>query len=118
MAQRFSYGFAIILICFIYSSKIIAKNENLTVINDPNVSRRCELLATERLKKLTHKDRILTLIERNKHLQKATPENKVSIKEKLEQNLGHLENELTLATTQIQFQAEQIIRKGCPGISL
>lgn len=58
------------------------------------------------------------MIERNKHLQKISPENKVSIKQKLEINLGHLEHELSLTQTQIQYQEENIVRKGCPGVTL
>jgi hypothetical protein len=99
-------------------SKCYAEDYKRTVINDPSISRRCEILSEARLEKITHKQRILGLIERNKHLQKISPENKVSIKRKLETNLGHLEHELDLTLTQIQFHEENIVRKGCPGISL
>lgn len=89
-----------------------------TVITDPSIARRCEILTETRNQKLINKQRILSLIERNKYLQKVTPENKVTLKRKLELNLGHLEHELTLTQTQIQFHEENIVRKGCPGISL
>lgn len=101
-----------------YSFLLAAEDFRGTVINDPGVARRCEILTDNRAQKLIHKHRILALIERNKHLQKVTPENKASVKKKLERNLGHLEHELVLTQEQIQFQEENIVRKGCPGISL
>lgn len=95
-----------------------AEDYRRTVITDPSISRRCELLTEKRQEKIANKQRILALIEHNKHLQKITPENKVSLKKKLEVNLGHLEHELILTKTQIQYQEENIVRKGCPGITL
>ncbi len=96
----------------------LAEDYKRTVINDPSISRRCEVLTEGRKVKLTHKQRIMALIERNKHLQKITPDNRQTLKRKLESNLGHLEHELKLSITQIQYQEESIIRKGCPGINI
>lgn len=114
MAQRIS----LILIVLIGNFSVRAQDYRRTVINDPSISRRCELLTESRKEKIAHKQRILGLIERNRHLQEITPENKKTVKKKLEVNLGHLEHELTLTQTQIQYQEENIVRKGCPGISL
>ncbi len=116
MAQRISLLFLIVFIG--YKSVVIAEDYKRTVITDPSISRRCELLTESRKEKITNKQRILAMIERNKHLQKITPENKVTLKKKLETNLGHLEHELTLILTQIQYHEENIVRKGCPGITL
>ena len=116
MAQRISLLFLIVYVG--YNSVVIAEDYKRTVITDPSISRRCELLTESRKEKITNKQRILAMIERNKHLQKITPENKVALKKKLESNLGHLEHELTLTLTQIQFHEENIVRKGCPGITL
>ena len=103
----------------VFTSKIsYAEDYKRTVITDPSISRRCELLTEKRQEKIANKQRILAMIERNKHLQKITPENKVTVKKKLEVNLGHLEHELILTQTQIQYQEENIVRKGCPGIAL
>jgi hypothetical protein len=116
MAQRISTLFLIILInC---QSSAFSEDYKRTVITDPSTSRRCELLTESRKEKIGNKQRVLAMIERNKHLQSITPENKVTLKKKLERNLGHLENELTLVLTQIQYQEENIVRKGCPGITL
>lgn len=116
MAQRISNLFLIILIgqCV----DLHAEDYKRTVINDPSISRRCELLTESRKEKISNKQRVAGLIERNKHLQEITPENKVSLKKKLEINLGHLEHELTLIQTQIQHHEENIVRKGCPGVTL
>lgn len=116
MAQRISLIF---LSIFIFYSKIgLSEDYRRTVITDPSISRKCQLLTETRKEKILNKQRILAMIERNKHLQKISPENKVSIKQKLEINLGHLEHELSLAQTQIQYQEENIVRKGCPGVTL
>jgi hypothetical protein len=95
-----------------------AEDYKRTVITDPSISRRCELLTETRTEKIANKQRILALIERNKHLQNITPANKDTVKRKLETNLGHLQHELILTQTQIQYQEENIVRKGCPGIAL
>lgn len=114
MAQRIS----IFLMVLVGYMPVYAQDYKRTVINDPSISRRCEILTETRKEKIAHKQRILALIERNRHLQEITPLNKVTVKKKLEVNLGHLEHELTLTQTQIQFHEENIVRKGCPGISL
>ena len=120
MAQRICPLFLSFLVgIFMFSPKIsYAEDYKRTIINDPSISRRCELLSEMRLEKIANKQRILAMIERNKHLQKITPENKITVKKKLEANLGHLEHELILTQTQIQYQEENIVRKGCPGITL
>lgn len=123
MAQRIclkSLSFLVGIAVFSLSAVEMARAEDYkrTVITDPSISRRCELLTEKRAEKIANKQRILALIERNKHLQSITPENKVTVKRKLETNLGHLQHELILTQTQIQYQEENIVRKGCPGIAL
>jgi hypothetical protein len=116
MAQRISLLFLIISVGI--TPLFSAEDYKRTVIIDPSISRRCEILTEARKEKISNKQRIMAMIERNKHLQRITPENKVTVKRKLEINLGHLEHELTLSLTQIQFHEENIVRKGCPGITL
>ena len=113
MAQRIYQTFLSFLVCLLLfsNSTAFADDYKRTVITDPSISRRCELLSEKRQEKIANKQRVLALIERNKHLQKITPENKVSVKRKLEINLGHLEHELVLTQTQIQFQEESIHSK-------
>lgn len=120
MAQRICPLFLSFLVGIALSLPMpsYAEDYKRTVITDPSISRRCELLTAKRAEKIANKQRILAMIERNKHLQKITPENKLSVKRKLEINLGHLEHELILTLTQIQHHEENIVRKGCPGITL
>ncbi len=120
MAQRIRPKFPIFLlgISILMVQICYAEDFKRTVITDPSISRRCELLTEKRQEKISNKQRIIGLIERNKHLQKITPDNKISLKKKLETNLGHLEHELILTLTQIQYHEENIVRKGCPGIAL
>lgn len=120
MAQKICQLFLSLLVgAIMISSRIsFAEDYKRTVITDPSISRHCELLTEKRQEKIANKQRVLAMIERNKHLQKITPENKISLKKKLEANLGHLEHELNLIQTQIQFHEENIVRKGCPGITL
>lgn len=120
MAQRIYRQYLIFLInaAVFCASSAFAEDYKRTVITDPSISRRCELLTEKRVEKIANKQRILAMIEHNKLLQKITPENKVTVKRKLEENLGRLEHELILTQNQIQYHEESIVRKGCPGISL
>lgn len=89
-----------------------------SVITDPSVSRRCQKLLKDRQEKISLKQRLEALIVRNEKLQKKTPPQKKSVKKKLVNNYKRLQNEHRLATMKIQNMEENIVRKGCPGISL
>lgn len=89
-----------------------------SVITDPTKTRRCEELIKGRGRKITFKNNLLGLIDRNKKLRKMVPREKVSVHEKLERNIINLKRELKLARIKISRESEQIIIKGCPGISL
>lgn len=120
MAQRISQIFLIVLLGFLGTS-IMAQTEDSfrrTAITNPSKSRQCEILSEIRKQKITNKQRIMAMIQRNKHLQSIAPENKVTVKKKLETNLGRLEHELIITQTQIQYNEEKLVRKGCPGIIL
>ena len=89
-----------------------------SVITEPTKTRRCEELIKGRGRKITFKNSLLGLIDRNKKLRKMVSREKVSVHEKLERNLINLKRELKLARIKIQKASEEIIIKGCPGISL
>lgn len=110
--------FSVSFLTLLTTSAIYAQDYKRTVVDDPSMSRRCEELLGKRREKLAKKNRLLGLIERNQTLQKKTPENKKTVKEKLEENLGLLKNELELTRVQIEIEEESIVRKGCPGIAL
>ncbi|RLA61373.1 MAG: hypothetical protein DRQ88_06630 [Epsilonproteobacteria bacterium] len=89
-----------------------------SVITDPTKTRRCEELIEHRGKKITFKNNLLGLIDRNKKLRKMVPREKVTVHEKLERNIINLKRELKLARIKIKKASEEVIIKGCPGISL
>lgn len=91
---------------------------NSRLLLDPSITRRCEILIDQRKELISYKMRIIDLIERNKNLQEKAPENKISTKQKLALNLAKLKNELSLMETKISREEENIIKKGCPGLTL
>jgi hypothetical protein len=107
-----------ILIHFSASAASIATNVEEAIVTDPSISRRCEALATKRTQKVKHRQRLTFLKLRNVKLQKITPKNKISIKDKLEDNLLSIKKELALTNLKIQNIEEDIIRRGCPGLIL
>jgi hypothetical protein len=111
--KRFIYA-----VLFIYSFSLLAQDYRSTVVTDPSISRRCGALMGKRNQKIDHKQKLKTLVIRNQKIQKIVPNEKRSIKQSLQKNLRHLEHELKLTLVQIQNQEENIIRKGCPGITL
>lgn len=88
------------------------------IITDPSISRRCEELMNNRKQKVAHKQRLTYLIEQAKKLKAQTPPNKVSVDKKLTQTALDLIKESKLTFYQISLIEENIIRHGCPGLSL
>ena len=95
-----------------------AQDYKKTVVTDPGISRRCDALMKERTQKIDHKQKISGLLERNKRLLKLTPLERKSLRKKLKKNFKRLTQELRHTLNQIQNREENIIRKGCPGITL
>ena len=89
-----------------------------SVITDPSISLKCQALIDKRADKIRVRQRLEGLIERNQKLQKKTPEQKVTVKKKLERNLKRLQNELSLTEMKIKAMTENVVRSGCPGITL
>jgi hypothetical protein len=89
-----------------------------SVITDPAISRRCESMLEQRRRKIQNKQRLDALIVRNQTLQRAAPDNKVSVRKDLEQHLNRVQQERRLTLMQIQDIEETIVRQGCPGIQL
>ncbi len=104
----------------ISSSDSLAQNEDYrrSVITDPAISRRCSALIGQRQQKIDHKQKIQSLLERSKRLLKLTPPERKTLLTKLAKNRKQLKRELKLTQNQIQNKEENIIRKGCPGITL
>ncbi len=95
-----------------------AQDYRRTIITDPSISRRCNILVERRRQKITHKQQLAALLLRNEKLQQATPLEKKSLLKKLKNNHRNLQHELQLTSLEIKNQEENAIRKGCPGITL
>lgn len=88
------------------------------LLKDPAISTRCKVLIKERNKKIRVKQKLHGLVKRNQQLFKIAPENKKSARMKLEINSRQLQNQLRLTKYRIQSMEENIVRQGCPGLTL
>ena len=87
-------------------------------ITRPALSSRCKELFKERSHKIKMQQRLNALLQRNKDLMKKTPKNKLTIHTRLKSTDIRVKNELHLTVLNIETQEENIVRSGCPGLSL
>lgn len=110
------------LLIFIFSINVSLYASNLDnirdVIKDPAVSKRCKALISERNQKIETKQKLTSLLRRNKKLLANVKSNQKLVGKKLEITKISLENNLRLTKFRIKSMEENIVRKGCPGISL
>lgn len=102
------------------SFALSAQDESITqdAITRPVMSLRCKELFKERAEKIKMQQRLNALLQRNGDLIKKSPNAKVSIQSRLKSNQVKIKNELHLTNLQIDSMEENIIRSGCPGLSL
>ena len=82
------------------------------------MSIRCQELFYERSEKIDFQNSLQALIQREQSLLKQIPEQRKSMNFQLEALHRRLRNEHYLASLQIKSMEEDIIRSGCPGLSL
>lgn len=87
-------------------------------ITKPVLSLRCKELFKERAQKIKMQQRLNGLLQRNEDLIKKSPSAKQSLHGRLESTRVKIKNELYLTNLQIESQEENIVRSGCPGLSL
>ncbi|MES2527370.1 MAG: hypothetical protein V4598_09790 [Bdellovibrionota bacterium] len=87
-------------------------------ITKPALSLRCKELMKERDAKVRVQQRLQGLLQRNRDLVKKTPRAKETLHSRVEAHQIRVRNELHLAELQIQTMEENIVRSGCPGLSL
>ena len=87
-------------------------------ITKPALSSRCKELFKERAHKIKMQQRLNALLQRNKDMIKKTPSNKGTIHTRLKSTEIRIKNELHLTNMSIESQEENIVRSGCPGLSL
>ena len=87
-------------------------------ITKPVLSLRCKELFKERADKIKVQQRLNALLSRNQDLIKKSPKAKESMHSRLMSNQVKVKNELYLTNLQIETMEENIVRSGCPGLSL
>jgi hypothetical protein len=110
----------LVFLMLIFVNTLAAQESELlrNAIQDPAQSIRCKELFKEREEKISMKQKLSGLIQRNEVLQRRTPDNKQSLKKRLEANHVKVRNEIYLNALQIQTTEEKIVRSGCPGLNL
>lgn len=87
-------------------------------ITRPVLSSRCKELFKERNRKITMQQRLNGLLSRNEDMIKKSPKAKQTLHGRLESTRVKIKNELYLTNLQIESMEENIVRSGCPGLSL
>jgi hypothetical protein len=87
-------------------------------ITRPALSLRCNELHRERAEKIKVQQRLNTLLLRNQDLIKKSPRARESLHNQLQANQVKIKNELHLTNLHVETLEENIIRSGCPGLSL
>ncbi len=87
-------------------------------ITKPALSLRCTEMLRERDKKIKVQQKLNALLQRNQELIKKNPKANNSIQSRLHSSQIKIKNELYLTNLNISSMEENIVRSGCPGISL
>ena len=87
-------------------------------ITKPALSLRCKELLKERSEKIKVQQKLNALLQRNQDLIKKSPKAKPSMHNRLLSSQVKIKNELYLTTLNIETMEENVVRSGCPGISL
>lgn len=87
-------------------------------ITKPALSLRCKELFKERADKIKVQQKLNALLQRNQDMIKKAPKAKPSLKNRLLSNQVKVKNELYLVNLSIESMEENIVRSGCPGLSL
>lgn len=108
---------SLFLVIFL-NSKLNAQEKVGDLISDPIISLRCKNLLRDRSQKILVQQKLSAMILRNEKLTTSLKPNQQVLKHKLELNKTQLSNNLRLTKIRIKSMEEDIIRKGCPGITL
>ncbi|MEC7182028.1 MAG: hypothetical protein VXW15_04895 [Bdellovibrionota bacterium] len=108
------------LFCFV-PSFLFSKERPLperSVVTDPSLSRRCEVLLKRRKERIRHKLKLMALSRRNLNLQKNLTPEKETLRKKLKKNHYEINLEISLLRQKINREDEEVVRTGCPGVIL
>ena len=87
-----------------------------SVVTDPSLSRRCEVLLKRRKERVRHKLKLMALSRRNLNLQRNLTPEKETLRKKLKKNHYEINLEISLLKQKIKREDEEVIRTGCPGV--
>lgn len=107
-----------LILFFILFSSFASAQEIRDIITDPAVSKRCKYLIDRRNDKIVIQQRLNSLLQRSEKLLKRVKPEEKSIKTNLDFAKTRIENTLSLTKLKVRKMEENIVRKGCPGISL
>jgi hypothetical protein len=87
-------------------------------ITKPVLSLRCKELFKDRSDKIKVQQRLNGLLQRNEDLVKKSPQAKQTLHARMKATQLKIKNELYLTNLQIETMEENIVRSGCPGLTL
>ena len=108
----------ILLSIFTISSLAQVSSFNYEVLQDPAISKKCKALIDKRNAKILMTQKLKSLISRNDNAQSKLRATQKLLERKLLISKNELRRELGLALEQVQTMEENIIRSGCPGVSI
>ena len=121
--KHFEVSYFLLIIsffCFV-QSPLLSKERFMperSVVTDPSLSRRCEVLLKRRKERVRHKLKLMALSRRNLNLQKNLTPEKETLRKKLKKNHYEINLEISLLKQKIKREDEEVIRTGCPGVIL
>ena len=111
-------SFIVILIFSFCCSALAQINGVVDIIRDPSVSKRCKTLISARNEKIKVNQQLNSLLKRSKKLAKRVKPNQATSSQRLQINITEIQNNIRLSQLRIKTMEENIVRRGCPGISL
>ncbi len=108
----------LILLSFLLSICAYSQVNLRNILKDPAISLRCKELISEREEKIKVKQKTQFLLRRAQGIEENSPPAKVTIKRKMKISGAKLKRKLFIVEKQIDKMEDNIIRKGCPGITI
>ncbi len=87
-------------------------------ITKPSLSLRCKELLNDRSEKVVVQQRLNALLQRSQDLIRKSPKARTTMHSRLLSNQVRIKNELHITALNIETMEENVVRSGCPGISL
>ncbi|MBF0359465.1 MAG: hypothetical protein HQK49_00545 [Oligoflexia bacterium] len=99
-----------------FDNTLFAAEEN--VVTNPKISIMCDELLKTRENRIILKQKAIALSKRIEKLRTQIPERKKTLIKKLEYISSRVDQQIELMNLQAKSLEENIVRRGCPGISI